>query len=59
MRLLLTRTTPDGEIVPGNKHPQYRSRCKAAFRAILDEETAHLPTIPDDVQEIWKQVEAL
>jgi patatin-related protein len=59
VRLLLTKTTPDGELVSGNNHPQYRSRCRAVFGAILHEETAYLSTISNDVQEIRKQIEAL
>jgi hypothetical protein len=59
VRLLLTRTTPDDEIVPGASHPQYRSRCKAVFRAVLAEEAAHLPTISDGLEALREQIEAL
>ncbi len=59
VRLLLTRTTPDDEPVSGTSHPDYRSRCKAAFSAILKEEAAHLPTIAEDLEALRQQVDAL
>jgi patatin-related protein len=59
VRLLLTRTTREGEVVLGTSHAEYRSRCQAVFRAILDEEAAHLPTIGDEVEALREQVEAL
>jgi patatin-related protein len=59
VRLLLTKTDPDGELVPGSSHPEYRGRCKAAFRAILDEEAAYLPTVVEEVEALRKQVDAL
>jgi patatin-related protein len=58
VRLLLTRTTPEDEVVLGTAHPEYRSRCKAAFHAILDEEAAYLPSIGGDVNALRKQLEA-
>jgi hypothetical protein len=59
VRLLLTSTTPEDELVLGSEHPEYRSRCKTAFLAILDEEEPHLPTIGGIVGAIRAQVEAL
>jgi patatin-related protein len=59
VRLLLTTTTAEDEVVPGTEHPDYRSRCKAAFGAILEEEAAHLPTIKDDVEALARKVEAM
>ncbi len=54
VRLLLTTAE-----TPGNLHPDYRARCKTVFRAVLDEDAAHLPNIQDKVTELGKKVEAL
>jgi hypothetical protein len=59
VRLLLTSTTADGDLVSGDRHPDYVKWCQAAFRAVLVEEAGHLPTIADDVEKLRAQVEAL
>jgi patatin-related protein len=59
VRLLLTRTTPDDELVLGDSHPDYRRRCKEVFHAILGEEAAYLPTIGDEVDALREQIAAL
>jgi patatin-related protein len=59
VRLLLTRTTAEDELKRGEDHPQYHSRCKAAFKAILEEEAEHLPTIAEEVEALRRKVEAL
>ena len=59
VRLLLTRRTPDDNVIPGSEHPDYQRWCKAAFGAVLDEDESHLPTIRDDVARLRQQVDAL
>jgi patatin-related protein len=59
VRLLLTRTTPDEKVVPGTEHPEYRSRCKVVFEAVLREEREYLPTIGDEVEALQQMIEAL
>jgi patatin-related protein len=59
VRLLLTRTTATDEVEPGDKHPEYRNRCRAAFKAILEEEAEHLPTIAAEVEALRRKVEVL
>ncbi|MDP9491289.1 MAG: patatin-like protein [Actinomycetota bacterium] len=44
---------------PGVDHPDYRARCKEVFRAVLDEDAAHLPTIQKTVADLRAKVEAL
>jgi hypothetical protein len=39
-------------ILLGKEHPDYRSTCLAAFRAILDEDEAALPHVRERVQAI-------
>jgi patatin-related protein len=52
--LLLTTTEK-----PGKDHPDYRARCKEVFRAVLDEDAAHLPTIQRTVADLRAKVETL
>ena len=62
VRLLLTdRSVEDGreKVTPGDSHPDYRARCKQVFLAVLEEDSAHLPTIEDDVDALRRQIEAL
>jgi patatin-related protein len=62
VRLLLTETTVEAgreKTVLGDRHPSYRNRCKEVFRAVLEEDTPHLPTIADDVEALRRQIEAL
>jgi patatin-related protein len=62
VRLLLTESTVvDGreEVITGDRHRDYRSRCKQAFLAVLAEDEAHLPTIEPDVAALRRQIEAL
>jgi patatin-related protein len=59
VRLLLTRTNEQGELEPGDEQPEYVRSCQAAFRAILEEEAAHLPTIAETVEKLRARVEAL
>jgi patatin-related protein len=63
VRLLLTTTATDEagreRLVPGSEHPDYRSRCKAVFAAVLDEEEPHLKSVADDVGKLRAQVDRL
>jgi patatin-related protein len=59
VRLLLTRTDADERVTPGSAHPEYRSHCKSVFRAVLEEEADHVPTIADEVAALRTQVDAL
>ena len=62
VRLLLTRTTvEDGKdkVIPGDSHPDYQSRCRQVFGAVLEEDSAHLPTIEDDIEALKVQIDAL
>jgi patatin-related protein len=60
--LLLTTTEMvdgDPKVVLGREHEDYNKWCKRAFRAVLAEDTKHLPTIAGDVAKLKEQVERL
>jgi patatin-related protein len=62
VRLLLSERTVEAgrdKTIPGDSHPDYRSRCKQVFLAVLAEDGAHLRTIEDDVKALRRQIEAL
>ena len=62
VRLLLTRTTvEDGKerSSPAIKHPDYQSRCRQVFGAVLEEDSGHLPTLEDDIKALNDQIDAL
>jgi hypothetical protein len=62
VRLLLTRTVREAgrdTVVPGDRHPDYVRWCKEAFRAVLQEDAADLPTITEDVAALRQQIDAL
>jgi patatin-related protein len=56
VRLLLTTTDEQGEVILGDRHPAFRSSCKTVFQAVLTEDRAHLPEIPDTVDALADQV---
>jgi patatin-related protein len=59
VRLLLTRPGPEERPIPGTEHPEYRSRSKAIFQAVLEEEADYLPELEAELAALRRQVEAL
>ncbi len=59
VRLLLTRTGAGGKLELGDSHPRYRRHCRAAFQAVLEEESAHLPALGEELEAVRRQVDAL
>jgi patatin-related protein len=54
IRMLLTTAE-----TPGDRHQDYRARCKQVFQAVLDEEDGHLEHIKEKVADLTAAIAAL